>query len=509
MADWRNYLWLSATLTGISLPLPAADHFLMIGGGPMPQQSQVSIEQNIQWIDALMRQRPFRSRQLLFTSGDKKMSDIIEQPENNADIQHWLPLARLFGEVEDGKSRFRPNLISRVDGESTASAVSNTLAKTMSTLHKGDSLFVVYNGHGGWESPDPSKNTLRLWKDTQLNVRSFSHIAQLRPKGTILRYVMPQCFSGGFAQSIASNVVHPDPEHIDGEQCGFFSVPDNMESEGCTRSINSLGYRDYSTWFFAALTGATRQNGGVEKTPIEKPGPITLTDAHNWAYVHGRSTDIPFTTSEFFLELWQPWYVRWQSIKTPSASNPYFQTALELAKVLKLKSRSLPKLASIAIKRQQDLRQLLERSHQKLRELGDQEEKLRNRMLQAFLQYWPSAGQPYSAAYYELISTQADDMLYWITTQPQYPLLEMLQNDMDQVKQDSLEIRREAAGYARLHRMLKLATIREFFDRQASSKARKTYQALRHCEAWTLPTFKTNAAPQLSDNTIHREARQQ
>ncbi len=488
-----GYLCLVSLLLA-SAPLSAADHALLIGGGPEPEQSQVSIERNIIWIDRLLRQRAFASQQLLFTAGTDQAVDIIEQQPDDANIRHWLPLARLFGAQHDALAHYRPNEVPHIEGQSSATEVANTLAQSLGRLQQGDSLLLVYNGHGGWESDDPSENTLRLWGNSLLDVRKFSRITRLRPTGTTLRYIMPQCFSGGFVRNIADDVVHPDPQHIDTQQCGFFSVPDNMESEGCTRSIDSTQYRDYSTWFFAALSGNTR-HGKPIKPALPADTPVTLADAHTWAYINGVSTDIPFTSSEYFLELWQPWYTRWHTAGQPDENNPYYQTALALANKLQIPVDTPATMAKAAIEARQTLREAIARTNAQLDELREQEAAIRNNMLQTFDQLWPAARHPYSAAYQALLQNQAEQMLDWIARHPRYPALEQLQQKIEQTQQHRLELRRQAAGHARLQRMLKLASIRDHFDRQANAEARSTYAALRQCESWALPEQTQQIAP--------------
>ena len=57
--------WLM-TLT-LLLPLAAAarDALFVVGGGPLPEESQVSIERNVRWIERLTKNR-FPQSRLLF-----------------------------------------------------------------------------------------------------------------------------------------------------------------------------------------------------------------------------------------------------------------------------------------------------------------------------------------------------------------------------------------------------------------------------------------------------------
>ena len=61
----------------VSAPSLARESFVLVGGGPMPRASQVSIEKNAIWIESLMAARPFATRQVLFASGPGGHPDVV------------------------------------------------------------------------------------------------------------------------------------------------------------------------------------------------------------------------------------------------------------------------------------------------------------------------------------------------------------------------------------------------------------------------------------------------
>ena len=486
MSDYRFFSILLLSLLGS--PLTAAEHFILAAGGSTPQSSQVSIEKNVVWIDALMRQRSFDSHQLLFTSGNSFSEDIVQYAPMNPDVQKWLPLSRLYGQQDQGLSIFRHNQVPDVMGAATAGNLSNKLQQSIATLTAGDDLFFVYNGHGGWESSDTSENTLRLWDHSQLNVRQFANIMQSKPAGASVRYVFPQCYAGGFARSLANDVIYPVAEDIQPGQCGFFAVPDTAKAEGCTRGVDVGDYRDYSTFFFAALTGRTRQGDPLQPRPARHGKPVSLAEAHAWAYTYGVSTDIPFSTSEYFLELWQPWYSRWQSAVDPGADNPYFKIAQHLAEATGIEATDLVPMARTVLLRRGKYEQMIRDMDGDIEQIRQREAVVRRQILARFQQQWPAAEQPYSAAYMILMTEKSGVVLEWILQQPDYKTLENLQLTIERMGLDRLELSRQAARYTRLHRMLKLAAIFENFKRFASDEAQATYQSLLSCESWVLPS---------------------
>ncbi len=459
---------------------------MIVGGGPLPAQSQVSIERNVIWIDALTDSPGFSTRKLLFTAGQEKVKDVVEHQPDNRELQRFLPLARLFGSEGDALSVFRSNQLKHIDGSATAASLDRQFSSMLEGLQNGDGLWFIYNGHGGMESSDPSENTLRLWNDSTLDARRFAAIAKTRPAGTVLRSFMPQCFSGGFARSIALDPAAPDANHIDRLQCGFYSVPHHLESEGCTINVDSGEYRDYSTYFFAALTGMDRNGNAVDIASPDGKNP-TLLDAHRWAYINGDSTDIPFSSSEYFLELWQPWYARWQTVTTVSDDNPYIRSAQAIAEKTGIANTSINQMASLASEKIDSISEQVANISNKQQGIANREHALRKKLSTAFMQHFPEAALPHAGGWAQLLQEKANEMLQWITSHPDYPQLEKLQQDIATLDEELLETRRELTKFIRLQRMLKLATLREIFFRSASASARDSYEALLACESWTPP----------------------
>jgi len=79
-------------------PVLAGDRLMIVGGGPLPEESQVSIERNVIWIDGLTQTPGYAERRLLFTAGPEKVKDVIEQRRGDAALRRYLPLSRIFGD---------------------------------------------------------------------------------------------------------------------------------------------------------------------------------------------------------------------------------------------------------------------------------------------------------------------------------------------------------------------------------------------------------------------------
>lgn len=460
----------------------AADRLLLIGGGPNPEDSQVSIELNVAWIQELMSHYNFSSERLLFTAGNdnnaiKDISENLTSPEISGT---WHPLARLMGQQNDAAVHFRHNNLTSVDGSTHATNFKHTLNSEVASLGKNDSLLVVYQGHGGRNSSNPLENTLKLWGDTPVDALTFNTILSQRRPGTTVRSILPQCFSGGFAHTPEQNAGYASHDRL---TCGFYSVPPNRESEGCTRSVDDRDYRDYSSYFFAALTGTTRQGDSARlatKTP-------TLLDAHHWAYIHAWSSDLPFSSSEHFLQQWVPWYLRWTSIWSVPKNDRYFEIAMKMAQTLDIDFTTFSELSHTSGSAFKRYHQDLEGIDHVLAEISGEKAQLRGKLSKKLEHHFPEVFFPYSNVWLSMKPSQKRRIVNWIESQENYPELVRLQNRIEKLQQQRLDTRRKAAMYFRILHMLKLAIYKEQLFRFGSDSDIRQYQALLRCESWSLP----------------------
>lgn len=485
----RNVLMLLSALIAVTpTASTAADRYLIIGGGPAPDASQFSIEQNAIWFDHILRERALDGGRTLFASGPNPTADIAVHSTDDPVVQHWLPLSRLNANYEDGAIIFRPHQLAATDGDAGRSSVESTIRDETKRLRSGDSLLILYSGHGSHQPRDESRNALRLWGNSQLDTTDLQKLISTADRNSHVRFVLPQCFSGAFARSITPNPAKPSISGISGNQCGFFAVSERVEAEGCTPSVATDDYRDYATYFFAAFTGQTRNGKALDRNPdLDGDGKVTLSEAHLYAYTEGLSSDIPRSTSDYYLELWEPWYARWHSFVNLRENNLYLQVAKHIGEKYKLNTSTPNALARQAAQRRGQLDNEIDSADARQKTLHEQAEKLRQAIRYRFLLEWPNAHHPGSAAYAHFVTYEAEPALSWIRSQPDYPELERLQDQVSQLDMDILELQREQAQYARIARALHLAATWENFQRLASAEQQATHAALTACEAWVLP----------------------
>lgn len=476
---------LLAALLSLPASLLAADHFWIIGGGPTPSASEAQIELNVQWVVESIRELvPDALVHVFYANGTAPGPAAVEhvsEPEEPA--ESFEPLARVFGEVEQNRLRYRPHRIEDVEGGTSAESLMAALGRQLESLEPGDQGMFIYNGHGSW-SPDHAENALRLWGETSLDVREFEELLGGVDPRVPIRFVFTQCYSGAFERA-----VHPEAQATldlaPGNRCGFFAESEDRLSEGCSASIRIGDYRDYTTYFFAALTGRTRLGAPLsDRVDWDEDGQITPLDAHLHALVEGRNADLPRSTSEVYLERWQPWYLRWLGTDD-LPDNLYGRAARELAA-----QNGLPEGAAA-------LGAELDRRHTELLARISEETALqedayrRSGALQSSIQEtlarsWPALLHPYTASYAETVASDLADISAAIEAHPAYAELVDVQRSIEERIVTLMELDRDLSQVEKLRRMRMLARALEQLRRHGSEEELEAYGQLRSCEALPL-----------------------
>ena len=465
--------------------LVAADHFWIIGGGPTPQASEAQIELNVQWVvESIREMAPDALIHVFYANGDGPEPATVEHmAELDERASTFDALARVFGEQEGNRLRYREHRIEGAEGGTAADALLPELGRQLAALEPGDQGMIIYNGHGSW-APDRASNALRLWGESTLDVREFETLLSGVDAEVPIRFLFTQCYSGAFERAI-----HPGAEATldlaPGNRCGFFAEDEDRLSEGCSASIKIGDYRDYTTFFFAALTGRTRLGDPVEgRRDWDGDGEVTPFDAHLYALVEGRNADLPRSTSEVYLERWQPWYLRWLGTdRVPD--NLYGDAARIMAE-----QNDLPASAgSLGAELDRRYTALLARVQEQT--TRQQNARARARALQNALQTrvgerWPTLLHPYTAGYAETLAGDLEDVSAFIADQPEYDQLVALQDEADDLTVQLMELDRDVNQIEKLRRTTMLARSLAQLERHGSDEEVAAYEQLRSCEALPL-----------------------
>jgi len=255
---------------------------LIVGGGPSLEYNQAAIESNVRYLDRILPVDS--SRQILFASGDPNSKTVLCQDEN--DHQY-----------------FRQPQIRHIDGPSILSEVKARLTALSDEAAKKPNVPVLlyFTGHGsGDEDSKFTNNKFDLWSQNELTVRQLGDSLESFPAGTPITLVMVECFSGAFGNEIFEDGV-PDAPLSDHKICGFFACVPQRMAAGCTPLIKEADYRDFTGYFFAALSGKDRLGRPISGADYDHDGKVEMDEAYAYSLIHDDSIDTPVCTSDVFL----------------------------------------------------------------------------------------------------------------------------------------------------------------------------------------------------------------
>ena len=313
-------------------PLPVPLRALIVGGGASPSQSQAGIESNARYLGSLLPRA--RGARLLWNNGLRHAATVASVSDNRDAYRAHLALAFALGEDWPREViSFRAPKLPRLDGGVSQSSVGREIASLGRSLGAGETALLYFTGHGSpgsnpslasriessitgragsREGEEDFENTLYwMWGNRPLSVRALAPMLQAIPARNPLVVVMVQCHAGGFANLMFQNGDHEQPLEAR-DLCGFFASTAQRMSSGCTASMDEAGSEDFTTHFFAALSGRGRGQRAVLESDFDRNGRTSMLEAFAYANLHDRSIDVPTCTSkEFLMRTFPPqasWY---------------------------------------------------------------------------------------------------------------------------------------------------------------------------------------------------------
>jgi len=470
----------------LEVNISLADDFVwIVGGGYDLKSSQVQIEKNVIWAAKVVSQAPLtngrvRYLNVFFTDGDAPGKDVnVWQPKSG--MQSGLqPLAMIYDANYEHGLEYRNHNIVKVRGSTARNELEPMLGTDFSNLKKGDRGLFIFNGHGVYDKKNTANNKLMLWDKSALSVAEFSSLLDKVDNSVPMRFVFTQCYSGGFER-----LVHPaaadNIELVSAPRCGFFSEAADRKAEGCSASIDTADYRDYSTYFFAALSGQTRQAEALPENPDRNgDGQVSLYEAHLYTLAQAHSIDLPRSTSEVYLERWQPWYLRW-FFAGEGRGNVYAKLANDLARQLSVPTEQSVQRSVISKKRRR-----LDRKNKKLKkerlQLRVAMTELRYQIRYGLEQQWPKFTKVRADNYLQLPEREISEIRRFITGHDDWPTLRRGYRRYYEILSEQLAVKREVTRFDKLHRLNKLARLRQQFDEKATIQQKADYQRLLGCE---------------------------
>lgn len=277
-----------AIATGLSGPAvqaqapasPAPLRVLITGGGPNLTHNQVAIESNVRYVGRLLPSGA--TTRILFADGDPKTKDVLCQDNKQSYYRTpWLPGI-------DGATQLMPfqyNLDTLVPYDDTS--------KTP--------LLLYFTGHGSPEGGNKfDNNKYDMWGNEELTVKQLASELEGISSAQPVTVIMVQCFSGAFGNLLFKGG-NPEGALVDRDICGFFASVPTRTAAGCTPEINEANYRDFTSYFFAALSGVDRLGNKVKRPDYNYDGKVGMNEAFAWSLINDESIDTPVCTSDVFL----------------------------------------------------------------------------------------------------------------------------------------------------------------------------------------------------------------
>ena len=276
---------------------------LIVGGGPDLRNNQVAIESNVRYVGKLLPRDS--TRITLFADGDSNNATVLyDDTIDTRSGEYIFDLIMRGGDSSDGSSGHyrKPKLGAKLNGASKKPEIQKAFTQLASeTDDPTRPVMLYFTGHGSRNGPDLDNNQYDLWGAREgLTVRDLSREIARLPAETPVNIVMVQCFSGAFGNLVFENG-DPRGEPVKRDIAGFFATVKERVAAGCTSAVNEAEYHDFTSYFFAAMTGRDRLGRRVSGADYNGDGRVGMDEAYCYTLIHDESIDVPVCTSDVFL----------------------------------------------------------------------------------------------------------------------------------------------------------------------------------------------------------------
>jgi hypothetical protein len=266
------------------LPTKAPIQFVVFAGGGSPRSNEIALEKNVRYFQRTLSSFGIASSEssTYFANGN----------DGQATVRYIAP---------QGEEQFKIPEIPNLIGAATLRNLQQWFATAASRSNDRRPVFFYFTGHGLFNEQNPENNTMVMWGDSEVSVQELTQQLDRFPQEVPIAMMMAQCYSGGFANIIyeQGNPANPVSQK---SRCGFFATVKTRPSLGCTPEVNEADYRDYSSSFFAGLSGIDRLGQKVASADYNKDGKVVYSEAHAFAKVDEAAADWPVSTSEEWLQ---------------------------------------------------------------------------------------------------------------------------------------------------------------------------------------------------------------
>jgi hypothetical protein len=408
-----------------------SDHFLTIGGGGSPRNNQLSLERNVVYFRHTLADcgEGDAPNDVYFACGNEKIRDLQYQDPKAEPPRANVLLARVLDRGEDELyQKYRPHDLPDVQGPANRKSLTHWFSTTGARLADGDRLFIYFTGHGGGGARQTPRNTtMDLWLDGGMPVKEFVGLLdKLSPKVQVVLF-MVQCHSGGFGDVIFKGA-DVGPVLAEPNRCGFFATWSDRLAAGCTPDTQEENYKDYTTYFFAALSGETRLGQVVKQPDYDHDGRTSMAEAHAYVLLTSDTIDIPMTTSDVLLRQFSK--TRDGSRRDLVTASTSFDQLVKLASpdrraVLEGLSKQLELTGADRAAAARLLADSIDRERKMLqprsgRRGADRTEILRSGVRARLLARWPEMSSPFHPMTIDALTHEPDEIVKLIESSPEF-----------------------------------------------------------------------------------------
>lgn len=399
----------------------ARDFFLTIGGGYSPSGNQASIESNVLYSQRVLKSSaPNSVNHVYFSDGDNKGRD-VEILDRNAVPKPNRLMAEFFGSTTNLGLSYRNHRVANVRGATKPETIRTWFDQVGSTMHQNDRLFVYVTAHGSGsrDRNNSHETTIAMWNNTALKMTEFVKLLDQLPDGVEVVCVMVQCHAGGFARLIF-NGGDPDAGLSPQKRIGFFATVHDRQAAGCTPEVDEESYVEYSTYFWAALSGTDRLGNQIELPDYDNDGKVSLEEAHAYVILKANTIDLPLKSSGEFLTKWGK-YGKGESdlLQDDAAYSEILKVASPVQKAI-LEGLSL----QLDLKGENRVMDAYEQSRSRRsrgrRGSSQPEAQLKAKIASTLKRRWPELSNLMNPGVIELITTRQTEFLDAIEKHPNY-----------------------------------------------------------------------------------------
>ncbi|MBI1368292.1 MAG: hypothetical protein GC162_06525 [Planctomycetes bacterium] len=477
----------------------ASDHFLTLGGGYAPRGNQVSLERNVIYFQHVLEGFGLAKapHTIMFADGDDPARDLQLSDPNQAAPPINLMLADILGSTEGMDHQYRSHDIPDCHQACRIENIDRYFDDEASKLKDGDRFFLYFTGHGGGSRDKGQQNTImHLWGGQALTERELTQRLDKVPADVPVVLVMVQCFSGGFA-NVIFNEGDPAKGLSDRNRVGFFATVYDRYAAGCTSDVNEANYQEYSSYFWAALSGVNRMGQKVDKPDYNHDGHVSFDEAHAYALLTSNSIDVSVKTSDALIRQYSRtsnkdkdkpvddlFTAETSYSRLLAVASPCEHAVLEgLSKQLKLNGEDRAKDA-----KRMETEIGAERTGYESRQsnMRKQYDRLREPIARMLRDRWPELSNPWHPQVCFIVHDETEKIIDAIEKHPNYDKMQKLADQMNDLDDRSDELERKQVKLMRFRYACESVALAHNLDKIATPQIVEHYHKLLAAEACTL-----------------------